>query len=103
MQRRRRGGRGRFPIQPRIGARPKANAMSPQPLVADVPVYLDLAEIEVLRLVDLEGMYQEEAGDMMGFSRGTVWRLLQGAREKLVRAIFVGRPLVLTESEEEKT
>lgn len=102
MQRRRRGRRGRFPIQPRIGARPKANVMTPEPKAADVPIYLDLAEIEVLRLVDLEGMYQEQAGDAMGFSRGTVWRLLQGAREKVVRAIFEGRPLVIGRLEHEK-
>ncbi|MHA2377915.1 MAG: DUF134 domain-containing protein [Candidatus Thorarchaeota archaeon] len=103
MQRRRRGRRGRFPIQPRIGARPKANVMTPEPIAADVPIYLDLAEIEVLRLVDLEGMYQEQAGDTMGFSRGTVWRLLQGAREKVIRAIFEGRPLVIGGSGHEKT
>jgi len=76
--------------------------MTPEPKAADVPIYLDLAEIEVLRLVDLEGMYQEQAGDAMGFSRGTVWRLLQGAREKVVRAIFEGRPLVIGRLEHEK-
>ena len=103
MRRRRRGHRGRFPIQPKIGARPRANVMIPEPIAADVPIYLDLAEIEVLRLVDLEGMYQEQAGDTMGFSRGTVWRLLQGAREKVVRAIFEGRPLVVGGSEQERT
>jgi hypothetical protein len=77
--------------------------MTPEPKAADVPIHLDLAEIEVLRLVDLEGMYQEQAGDAMGFSRGTVWRLLQSAREKVVRAIFEGRPLVIGESEREMT
>ncbi|MFX0045496.1 MAG: DUF134 domain-containing protein [Candidatus Hermodarchaeota archaeon] len=103
MRRRRRGRRGRFPIQPRIGARPKASVMTPEPKAADVPIQLDLAEIEVLRLIDLEGMYQEEAGEAMGFSRGTVWRLLQDAREKVVRAIFEGRPLVIGEPEQERT
>jgi predicted DNA-binding protein (UPF0251 family) len=77
--------------------------MTPEPKTADVPIHLDLAELEVLRLVDLEGMYQEQAGDAMGFSRGTVWRLLQSAREKVVRAIFEGRPLVIGESEREMT
>lgn len=77
--------------------------MTPEPKAADVPIQLDLAEIEVLRLIDLEGMYQEEAGEAMGFSRGTVWRLLQDAREKVVRAIFEGRPLVIGEPEQERT
>lgn len=59
------------------------------------PVYLDFAEAEVLRLVDLEGMYQEHAGVAMGLSRGTIWRLLVSARRKIVLAMFEGRPLVI--------
>ena len=77
--------------------------MTPVPKAADEPIHLDLAELEVLRLVDLEGMYQEQAGEAMGFSRGTVWRLLQDAREKVIRAIFDGRTLVIGESEREMT
>jgi predicted DNA-binding protein (UPF0251 family) len=99
MQRRRRGGRGRFPLQPKTGQQPAIKRMNPQPMQSSEPIYLDLAEIEALRLVDLEGKYQEEAADMMGFSRGTVWRVLESARRKLVRSIFEGRPLVIGESD----
>ena len=72
--------------------------MTPTPQQNEEPIYLDLAEAEVLRLVDLEGMYQETAGASMGFSRGTVWRLLASARRKVVLAIYEGRPLVIGES-----
>jgi predicted DNA-binding protein (UPF0251 family) len=57
------------------------------------PITLELAEIEAQRLVDLEGLSQEEAGKKMGISRGTVWRLLQSARKKTSQALTQGRPL----------
>jgi hypothetical protein len=54
-------------------------------------VVLDGAELEVIRLVDLEGLSQEEAGAKMGVSRGTIWRLLQEARRKIATALSEGR------------
>ena len=103
MQRRRKGGRGRFPIQPRIGRKPRAEKMTPEPSGTEVPIHIDLAEAEVLRLVDLEGLYQEQAGKQMGVSRGTIWRLLASAREKVTRSIYEGRPLVVGFPLEEDT
>lgn len=101
MHRRRQGGRGRFPIQPKIKETPKAKKMVPEPMGNNEPIYIDLAEVEVLRLIDLEGMYQEQAGSAMGVSRGTIWRLLVSAREKVTRSIFEGRPLVMGLSNED--
>jgi len=101
MHRRRRGGRGRFPIQPKIKEPPLAKKMAPEPRGSNEPIYIDLAEVEVLRLVDLEGMYQEQAGAEMGVSRGTIWRLLVSAREKVTRSIFEGRSLIVGLKEEE--
>ena len=95
LHRRRRGVRGRFPIQPNIGKKPKVERMSPHPESNSNPIYLDLAEAEVLRLVDIDGLYQEQAGLKMGISRGTVWRLLASARMKKANSIFEGRPLIL--------
>lgn len=95
MHRRRRGRRGRLPIQPDIQLEPAIDRMVPEPEVEEEPIHLNLAEAEALRLVDLEGMYQEEAGASMGVSRGTIWRLLSSARQKVTQAIFEGRPLVI--------
>ena len=77
--------------------------MSPEPSGLEDPIHIDLAEVEVLRLVDLEGLYQEQAGKTMGISRGTVWRLLASAREKVTRSIYEGRPLVVGFPLEEET
>jgi predicted DNA-binding protein (UPF0251 family) len=56
---------------------------------------LELAELEAFRLVDLEGLSQEEAGQRMGVSRGTVWRLVQRARRKTAQALSEGRPIYI--------
>jgi predicted DNA-binding protein (UPF0251 family) len=70
-----------------VPAIPKGTTTNPE------PIFLTLAELEVLRLVDMEGMMQEEAGTQMGVSRGTIWRLLQSAREKVARMLIEGREL----------
>jgi len=59
------------------------------------PIHLEPVELEALRLVDLEGLSQEEAGTRMGVSRGTVWRLLQSARKKVAKALTEGRSLLI--------
>ena len=56
---------------------------------------LDLDEFEALRLCDLEGKRQAEAGDAMGVSRGTVQRLLVRARAKVVDALLHQKILIL--------
>jgi predicted DNA-binding protein (UPF0251 family) len=69
----------------------------PVPQKSGDPIFIDLVEIEVLRLVDLEGLSQEEAGERMEISRGTIWRLLQSARRKTTQALTEARPLVVHE------
>ncbi|RLI37086.1 hypothetical protein DRO60_04950 [Candidatus Bathyarchaeota archaeon] len=60
------------------------------------PVVLMPDELEALRLVYLEGLTQREASRRMGISRGTLWRLLDSGRRKIVRALVERRPLVLS-------
>ena len=91
--RRRRGRRGRFPKPVTLGMTPPITGMTPNPAGSLAPVFIDMAELETLRLVDLEGLSQEEAGKRMEISRGTVWRLLQSARKKTAQALTEGRPL----------
>jgi len=56
-----------------------------------VELYAD--EIEALRLVDYEGLSQEEAAESMKISRGTVWRLLQSGRKKIVAMVVEHKQL----------
>ena len=92
-RRRRRGRRGRFPKPISIEKVPIVDKFTPTPQGNPEPIYIEPAELEALRLVDLEGLSQEEAGERMGVSRGTVWRLIQSARKKTAQALTEGRPL----------
>jgi uncharacterized protein len=62
----------------------------------DLPiVHLAADEVEALRLCDVEGLSQEEAGEKMGVSRGTIQRIVKDARQKLVRALTDGVMIAL--------
>ena len=87
------GKRGRFPKPITLGVIPPANSLTPNPAGNLEPIVIDVAELEAFRLVDLEGLSQEEAGRRMSISRGTVWRLVQSARKKTAQALSEGRPL----------
>ena len=95
-RRHRHGRRGRMPKPIWLGVTPPVATFNPSgPLIKPEPICLEPAELEALRLVDLEGLSQEEAGERMGVSRGTIWRLIQNARKKTAQALTEGRPLSL--------
>ncbi|MCW4011113.1 MAG: DUF134 domain-containing protein [Candidatus Bathyarchaeota archaeon] len=89
----RHGQRGRLPKPITMQTPPTIKAFSPIPQTNSLPIFIESAEIEAFRLVDLEDLSQEEAGEKMGVSRGTIWRLVQGARKKTAQALTEGRPL----------
>ncbi len=47
-------------------------------------------ELEALRLVDLNELYQEEAAQQMNVSRSTLQRIVNEARSKVVQALTEG-------------
>jgi len=95
-RRHRQGRRGRFPKPVTIPIPSKVEQFIPEPRIPARPITIEPAEIEALRLVDLEGLSQEQAGIEMGVSRGTIWRLLQSARRKVAQALTEGRTLAVT-------
>jgi predicted DNA-binding protein (UPF0251 family) len=46
----------------------------------------------------MAGLSQEEAGQRMSISRGTIWRLVQSARRKTAQALSEGRPIFIVTS-----
>jgi len=62
-------------------------------------VELRTDELEALRLMDFEGLYQEESAQRMGISRTTLSRTLVTARNKVVDALIHGKRLALTKPE----
>lgn len=61
-----------------------------------IPLLQD--ELETLRLCDLQGLTQEQAGASMGISRGTVQRILTSARSKVAQALVEGAALIIEDS-----
>jgi len=96
--RHRRGRIGRFPKQITIEKVPTIDNFIPSPQGNLEPICIEPAELEAFRLVDLEGLSQEEAGKKMGVSRGTVWRLIQSARKKTAQALTEGRQIRISSS-----
>lgn len=86
-----------------VSSIPAASAFYPYPVLEAEPVYLELAEVEALKLIDIEKLSYEDAGRRMNISRNTVWRLVENAREKLARAIFEGRPVIILKRNHLKT
>ncbi|MHB8780791.1 MAG: DUF134 domain-containing protein [Candidatus Geothermincolia bacterium] len=56
-------------------------------------VSITVEELEAMRLVDVECLYQEEAAAAMGVSRQTIQKMLGEARCKVVRALVEGKAL----------
>jgi predicted DNA-binding protein (UPF0251 family) len=58
-------------------------------------VRMEFGELEAMRLCDLDGLDQGEAGRRMGVSRGTVQRLLRRGRAKVLESIVGTKALII--------
>lgn len=96
------GQRGRLPKPVTLGVMHSITTFNPQPARNPEPVYIEFAEVEAFRLVDMEGLSQEEAGQKMNISRGTIWRLVQSARRKTAQALSEGKPIYVVTSNPKK-
>jgi predicted DNA-binding protein (UPF0251 family) len=56
-------------------------------------VHLAIDELEAMRLVDHQGLSQEEAACLMGVSRQTVGRIVESARKKVADALLNAKAL----------
>ena len=81
---------------------PETTEVVPNPLLSKEELLLTIGEYEAMRLVDLEGLNQDQAGQLMNVSRGTIWRLLDSGREKMLLMLTQGRKLVLEKHEIEE-
>ena len=93
------------PIKHRcIGFHPDTEIFSPIPrrfTLGTIELYID--ELEALRLVDYQGLNQEDASEKMCISRGTLWRLLNSGRRKIISMIIEHKELVIKARDNEKT
>ena len=86
-----RRGRPRIPRQ--IADTVTTRCYSPDccPHEAGITITLLPEEVELLKLIDVDGLEQEEAASVLGVSRRTVWRDLHAARKKVADAIISGK------------
>lgn len=63
------------------------------PLSTLEQVNLTVDEIEAIRLVDWDGLYQADAAEKMNISRQTLGRILESARKKIADALVTGKAL----------
>ena len=87
-----------MPRKPRcrwIGSYPDHWSFSPDEAAEGEPIIMSLDEYETIRLLDREGMTQEQCAGQMGVARTTVTAIYDSARRKLAEALVDGRRLVL--------
>ncbi|TGC10931.1 DUF134 domain-containing protein [Methanolobus halotolerans] len=87
--------RGRPRSPRRVECSPEVFYFKPRgvPLKELETVSLAVEELEALRLVDVDGMTQEEAAFKMGVSRRAFWEDLQQARKKVALALTTGKAI----------
>lgn len=76
-----------------LSSTPAAKEFIPNPCLNPQPIELTYPEFDAFKLVDFDGLTQEEAAKQMKTSRGTIWRLVQSARKKIAQALKDSRPL----------
>lgn len=82
-------GRGRR--RRRVWREPEFTGFYPAGVRSAETVVLSVDEFEAIRLKDLEGIEQREAGERMGVSQPTFHRIIESARRKVADAIVNGK------------
>lgn len=76
-----------------IGGFPDYWSFAPDEAAQAEPVLLRLDEYETIRLIDHDGLTQEQCAAQMGVARTTVTTMYDNARKKLAAALVDGRRL----------
>ncbi|MHC1756584.1 MAG: DUF134 domain-containing protein [Methanosarcina sp.] len=87
--------RGRPKCPRRVEQTPDVTYFKPRgvPLSDLEVVSLTVEELEALRLVDIEGLRQEDAASRVGISRRAFWEDLKAARTKVALALSTGKAI----------
>ena len=78
-----------------IGGYPDHWEFSPEEASDKEPVVMSLDEFETIRLLDYEGLTQENCAERMGVARTTVTAIYESARRKTAEALVDGKRLLI--------
>ena len=76
-----------------VCGRPRCRYFQPADVMSPEEVVLNLDEYECIRLIDYEGLEQEQCAKQMGVARTTVQAIYKSAREKLADSLVNGKGL----------
>ena len=76
---------------------PNINCFGPLDFPVDTvnAIYMTVDEYETIRLIDLDGLTQEECANQMNISRTTVQGIYNDARRKLAESLINGKVLCI--------
>lgn len=74
---------------------PESNLFGPlkRQIIDGEPIIMTIDEYETIRLIDFEGMIQEECATRMNVARTTVQRIYNEARKKIAQSLVNGQLL----------
>ena len=78
-----------------ISSYPDHWEFSPEEASDKEPVVMSLDEFETIRLLDFEGLTQEQCAERMGVARTTVTAIYESARRKTAEALVNGKRLLI--------
>ena len=79
----------------RVCCLPHTHTFVPAGRTAEDAVVLTVDEYETIRLIDNEGLSQEQCCELMQVARTTVQRIYDSARKKIASALVEGAPLMI--------
>ena len=79
----------------KVCSAPRCTRFAPPVGQGDGAIEMTVDEYESIRLIDLEGLTQEQCADLMEVARTTAQAIYQSARRKLADCIVNGRELTI--------
>ena len=81
----------------RISGLPGQFSFAPSDIIGEDALQLTFDEFETIRLLDAEGLTQEQCADKMGVDRTTVTAVYDNARKKIAKVLVEGRSLIISD------